>query len=46
MAQIPKRYQTEKITKSLDRKALLEDLKQGKVIPGVFLKHGTRLNIG
>ena len=42
---IPDNYKSEKITQSIDRKALLADLKQGEVIAGASINRTTRLQI-
>lgn len=42
---IPDNYKSEKTTQSIDKKALLADLKQGKVIAGASISQTTRLQI-
>ena len=42
---IPKEYKKEAITITIDKKAILAELKEGVVIPGVTLKTGTSLTI-
>lgn len=46
ISKIPKCYRTPKTTETVDKRAILADLKQGKLIPGVTLERSTRLNIG
>ena len=42
---IPEEYKKEVITITIDKKAILAELKEGVVIPGVTLKTGTSLTI-
>ena len=42
---IPDEYKKEVTTVTIDKKAILADLKEGVVIPGVTLKTGTSLSI-
>lgn len=42
---IPVEYKKEVITLTIDKKAILSDLKEGVVVPGVTLKTGTSLTI-
>ena len=42
---IPVEYKKEVITLTIDKKAILSDLKEGGVVPGVTLKTGTSLTI-
>lgn len=42
---IPQEYKKEVITVTIDKKAILAELKEGVVIPGVTLKTGTSLTI-
>ena len=42
---IPVEYKKEVITLTIDKKAILSDLKEGVVVPGVTLKTGTSLLI-
>lgn len=43
--QIPECYKKEKVTVSIDKALIKEDLKSGLDVPGAVLKRGTRLEI-
>ena len=42
---IPNEYINETIVRTINKKQILDDLKQGVIIPGVELQHKTRLDI-
>jgi hypothetical protein len=46
LSKIPPAYKPQKTTETIDKKAILADLKQGKLIPGVVIERSTRVNIG